>query len=74
MILISQDEKNYINFNNIISINIYKLPFNEKGFKIEAETINDCLYTLGIYDTEERSKEIMNNVIRFECVFRMPKY
>lgn len=72
MIVITQDEENYINSDSVVKFSIKKFPCNEKGFIIEVDTIDDCRYTLGMYETEERAKEIMNILLSHECIFRMP--
>lgn len=58
----------------ILIVNLVLKNFHvmKKGFIIEVDTIDDCRYTLGIYETEERAKEIMNILLSHECIFRMP--
>lgn len=60
MIIISQDEKAIYNFNNIISIQV-----EERDGKYEIITydaINDNT-SLGGYDTEERAKDVLQEII-----------
>lgn len=60
MIIVSQDKTEIVNFNNIESIWICS---DEEGiFTIEATA--DTNATLGYYDTEERAKEVLQEIIR----------
>ena len=60
MIIISQDKTEIINFNNIESIWICS---DEEGiFTIEATA--DTNTSLGKYKTEERAKEVLQEIIR----------
>ena len=60
MIIISQDKAEIINFNNIESIWICS---DEEGiFTIEATA--DTNTSLGKYKTEERAKEVLQEIIR----------
>lgn len=60
MLILSQDKKTIHNFNNIISIQIEE-GYNGFNLKIYS-AIND--YTpLGKYKTEERAKEVLQDII-----------
>lgn len=60
MIIISQDKTEIINFNNIESIWICS---DEEGiFTIEATA--DTNTSLGKYKTEERAKEVLQEIIK----------
>lgn len=59
MIIVSQDKTEIVNFNNIESIWICS---DEEGiFTIEATA--DTNTSLGEYKTEERAKEVLNEII-----------
>lgn len=59
MIIVSQDRDILVNFDNVESIWIYS---DEKSrFSIEATA--DTNSTLGYYKTEERAKEVLNEII-----------
>ena len=64
MIIVSQDKKELINFNNMENIEIDN-PFenNDGKFTIEATSIDTNSYFLGEYDTEERTKEILKEIV-----------
>lgn len=73
MILINQDETLYLNFNKINYIKIIKLPSNEMGYAISVDTDEDTHYRFAIYDTEERAKEVMSEMLMCEKFYIMPK-
>lgn len=64
MIIVSQDKNLFINFNNIIGIEIYPQIDDTQKFEINAEKINGELYEIGFYETEERAKEVLQKIIR----------
>lgn len=60
MIIVSQDKTEIVNFNNIESVWISK---EEEGiFSIEATA--DTNASLGEYATEERAKEVLQEIIK----------
>lgn len=59
MIIVSQDKKTIINFEGITRVSI--VPPVEKGYEYPI-AINGCL-DLGYYKTEERAKEVLNEII-----------
>lgn len=65
MIIVSQDKETIINFENITRISI--MPPVEEGYKYSI-AINSCL-DLGYYKTEERAKEVFQDIIsRYEAI------
>lgn len=60
MIIISQDKKAIHNFDNIISIQVEE-ESNGKYKIIVYDAINDNT-SLGDYKTEERAKEVLNEI------------
>ena len=73
MIIVSQDKDLILNFKNIDAIGIGNPLENDDGlFKILASTTSDNEYTLGKYKTEERAKEILQEIINLykktDCV------
>ena len=79
MIIINQDKDELVNFNNISHIwidntwldSIEKLE--EEKFEINADD-----FLLGIYDTKERAKEILEEIIKEKVIedglfYEMPK-
>jgi len=69
MIIVSQDKDITLNFDNTEAIAILNplennLENNEGMFKVCAITPSDNEYTLGKYATEERAKEVLQEIIK----------
>ena len=64
MIIVSQDKTMIINFNNVEHIKIRKLPINEIGYAINIETCSSNLERFAMYDTEERAKEVLQEIVQ----------
>ena len=66
MIIVSQDKRIITNFNNTIGLQINEHILNsdgERDFEIRAITEKrDCV--IAFYSTEERAKEVLNEIIR----------
>lgn len=63
MLIVSQDKDTIMNLDNIEILGIGNPLEDDDGkFKILANTISDSQYTLAKYDTEERAKEILQNL------------
>ena len=60
MIIVSQDKSKIVNFDNLFNIDYYKIDGN---FEIDANTENDSV-CLGHYKTEERAKEVLQEIIK----------
>lgn len=60
MIIVSDDKTYFVNFDNVtqISIGINK----EKEYGIIVTTTNDDEFPLAVYETEERAKEILEEI------------
>ena len=65
MIIVSQDKKVITNFNNTLGIQIETYFLNGDGEKdYEVKVITEKgIYTIGTYDTEERAKEVLQEII-----------
>ena len=61
MIIVSQDKRTILNFDNSTTIRIYKTSCN---YGIEACLINTNIADLGEYATEERAKEVLQEIIK----------
>ena len=61
MIIVSQDKKQIINFNTIDFIDI--MPMDDGRFEIDANFAH-CVTELGYYTTEERAKEVLQEIIK----------
>ena len=62
MITVSQDKTKIVNFDNIAHIFISK--DSEKHYLIEYGKMNGSSELLGIYVTEERAKEVLQEIIK----------
>ncbi len=62
MIILSQDKRKIINFNNIIGIIINK--YSNACPDITCCTLKDFEIILGEYATEERAKEVLQEIIK----------
>ena len=60
MIIVSQDKTEIINFNTIDFIDI--IPMDDGRFEIDAN-FEHCITELGYYETEERAKGILQEII-----------
>lgn len=66
MIIVSQDNKVILNFNNIQSIRIERYTTHEKGkfiYKILGGNFEGYATEIGTYETEERAVEVLNEII-----------
>ncbi len=64
MIIVSQDKKGIINFNNIMSIDI--IDAEKDGWLISAAFligIDDIYRELGYYKTEKRAQEVLQEIV-----------
>lgn len=65
MVILSQDKTMILNFENIEAIGIGNpLENNDGKFQILVETISDNQYPIAEYGTEERAKEILEDITR----------
>ena len=70
MIIVSQRKDELVNFDRIESIWI---EADEEGrFTIEATA--DTNSTLGTYSTEERAKEVLEEILEYKSMFEFFKY
>lgn len=61
MIIVSQDKTKIVNFDNIAHIFISK--DSEKHFLIKYGKMTGTSELLGVYSTEERAKEVLQEII-----------
>ena len=66
MIIVSQDKKAIHNFDNILSLQV------EGSDVIVYDTINDGS-SLGIYSSEERAKEVLQEIVKQKAIFEFFK-
>lgn len=63
MIIVSQDRDKIVNFDNLVQVYITQ-DEEEKANFIRCETIDSLYDDLGKYKTEERAKEVLQEIIR----------
>lgn len=67
MIIVSQDNCTIVNFSNIQNIRIEPYGTHIKGkkiYKIFAGNFEGYTTELGTYDTEERAKEVLQEIVK----------
>ena len=69
MIIVSQDKNMIINFNSIVSTYVIKNYVSEekgyKGYNIDFATNEEINFVLATYETEERAKEVLQELWQF---------
>lgn len=67
MIIVSQDKNMIINFNSIVSTYVIKNYVSEekeyKGYSIDFATNEEINFVLATYETEERAKGVLQEII-----------
>lgn len=64
MLIVSQDKTKILNFDNIEVIGIGNPLENDDGkFQILVDTTNDNEFSIAKYGTEERAKEVLNEIM-----------
>lgn len=61
MIIVSQDRERIVNFNNICRIDVN--DWKENCFTIDCFDVSDFECMLGRYETEERAKEVLQEIV-----------
>ena len=64
MLILSQDQSFILNFDNIESIEIGNFEENRGRGIIYARLTSDYFYTIGEYNTIERAKEVLQEIIK----------
>ena len=66
MIIVSQDKKEIINFDNLVSVYVIEsYEAKEKGlekYNIDFATTDEINFVIGTYETEERAKEVLQEI------------
>lgn len=63
MIIVSQDKERIVNFNNLTQIYVTQ-DEEETAYYIRFETVDSLYEDLGNYKTEERAKEVLQEIIK----------
>ena len=64
MIIVSQDKTKILNFDNIEVMGIGNpLENNDGKFQILVDTTNDNEFSIAEYETEERAKQVLQEII-----------
>lgn len=61
MLILSQDERGIVNLDNVIYITTN--TYSEECSGISCNSLNNLEIYLGEYDTEERAKEVLQEII-----------
>lgn len=64
MIIVSQDKKRIVNFDNLTQVYITHCEEDNTGYFIRVETVDSLYEDLGEYVTEERAKEVLQEIIK----------
>lgn len=81
MIIVSQDKKELVNFDNILSIKLFHDNEDEECLYEIYTTVNapgDNYILIGTYATEERAKEVLREIVEIHrvaiptAVYEMP--
>ena len=62
MIIVSQDKEKIVNFDNLTQVYITQ-DEEETAYFIRCETVDSLYDDLGKYETEERAKEVLQEII-----------
>lgn len=74
MIIVSQDKRMIINFDNIVGIVIRKNT-DENVYQIQCKSENEKnKRIIGKYDTEERAKEVLQEIIKVYKFYKGKSY
>ena len=65
MLILSQDKSFILNYDNIESIEIGNFEENRGRGIIYARLTSDYFYTIGEYNTIERAKEVLQEIIKY---------
>ena len=72
MIIVSQDKKIIVNFNNITSLWIDNPLENDEGY-FSIEATGELGETIGYYKTEERAKEVLQEIKEAYSIYQFFK-
>ena len=64
MLILSQDKKRIVNFDNLTQVYITHCEEDNTGYFIRFETVDSLYEDLGEYATEERAKEVLQEIIK----------
>ena len=64
MIIVSQDKKRIVNFDNLTQVYITHCEEDNTGYFIRVETVDSLYEDLGEYVTEERAREVLEEIIK----------
>lgn len=68
MLILSQDKETILNFNNAVTLYVIRDSFSEEkgleNYNIDYSTNDEINYVLETYATEERAKEVLQEIIK----------
>ena len=78
MIIVSQDKETIVNFDNIVTLYVIKDCISEikglDGYNIDYSTNDEINIVIATYKTEERAKEVLQEIIQTRNNFEYYKY
>lgn len=64
MIIVGQEKKRIVNFDNLTQVYITHCEEDNTGYFIRFETVDSLYEDLGEYATEERAKEVLEEITK----------
>ena len=78
MIIVSQDKETIVNFDNIVTLYVIRDCISEEkgldGYNIDYSTNDEINIVIATYKTEERAKEVLQEIIQTKSNFEYYKY
>lgn len=74
MVIVSQEKDGIINFDNILVIRLSTDFETNKKNIIYVDCVGDEHFGIGKYDTEERAKEVLEEILEYRSMFEFFKY
>lgn len=74
MVIVSQDKKRIVNFDNLTQVYITHCEEDNTGYFIRFETVDSLYEDLGEYATEDRAKEVLEEIIEKYENIQLLKY
>ena len=74
MVIVSQEKDGIINFDNILVIRLSTDFETKKKTIIYVDCVGDEHFGMGKYDTEERAKEVLEEILEYRSMFEFFKY
>lgn len=73
MIIVEQDKTYFVNFNNVSQVTV-AVNKKEEEYAVMVQTIDEEELVMGIYETEERAKEVLEQITEKYENIELAKY